>query len=446
MNRLSAKARSVAASSCRPTSLFVRRHSQRLPTVLIPGLLAALALVGCAPPGPNADLVIENVTVYTGEDKAPVVASVAIADGRILALTPPGERGPRAEQAVDGSGQYLVPGLWDAHVHLRSSEEGGLDIAAFFTYGITSLRDLGGYGERLDAALADADGASQTLPAVYPARFMLNGESFAGFQTVVETPADAAEIERLAGDGARFVKVHRALAPDLLPVVVREAHARGLAVTGHIPLGMHPLLACQAGMDGVEHVGSLVEALASVLPDGSNSSRDAQNYLLSDATNRIYECLADNGVYVTPTLVIYPSIARRRAGADEIPPEFAAIIDDLEQITKRLYDSGVPLLAGTDTSDLSENIVLDPGQALLDEFAMLESAGIPAADLVEIASANAARFLGVFDDTGSIAPGKAADFVLLDADPATGSQAFRTVRATYRGGQRVYEAQREASD
>ena len=83
--------------------------------------------------------------------------------------------------------------------------------------------------------------------------------------------------------GAIQVKVHRALSPELLPVVVGLAHERNLTVAGHIPLGMHPLEACQIGMDGIEHVGSIVEAVISVMSAGEGGTQVAIDYLTSDA-------------------------------------------------------------------------------------------------------------------------------------------------------------------
>ena len=137
-------------------------------------------------------------------------------------------------------------------------------------------------------------------------------------------------------------------------------------------------------------------------------------------------------------LTIYPAIARRRAGGDEFPAEFVAMIQAIKDITKKLYDARVPLLAGTDTTDLTESFELEPGAALHNELAMLETAGIPAAALIQMASLNAARFVGKESETGSIAAGMAADFVLLDSDPASGAAAFADIDAVYRGGQRVF--------
>ena len=167
----------------------------------------------------------------------------------------------------------MTPGLWDAHAHVRSSRERGLDVETFVESGVTSIRDMGGYAERLGLLQQEIRSGATPGPSIYPSYFMLNGESFADYQRAVTTEAEIeAAIDELVSLGAVQVKVHRALSPEMLPVVVRLAHAGNLTVTGHIPLGVHPLDACLIGIDGIEHVGSIVEAVISVMPAGENGS------------------------------------------------------------------------------------------------------------------------------------------------------------------------------
>ena len=272
---------------------------------------------------------------------------------------------------------------------------------------------------------------------------MLNGESFADYQRAVTTEAEIeVAIDELVSLGAVQVKVHRALSPELFPVVVRLAHERNLTVTGHIPLGVHPLEACQIGMDGIEHVGSIVEAVISVMSDGEGSSQVAIDYLTSDAAEPMYECLSARNIVITPTLVIYPVIARRRAAGKEIPPEFVEFIESMKQITHRLYESGVTLLTGTDTTDFYDPIRIQPGVSLLDEMVMLEEAGVPPMEIIAMASLNAARSIGVDSKTGSIESDKNADFLLLSADPGESVRNFRSIVSVYQMGRVVFSAPR----
>ena len=399
--------------------------------------------MGCSPEPVAVDLLIENVTVYSGSDSTPFIASVAIRDGRFFEISPPNEGSFVANETIDGSGKFMTPGLWDAHAHVRSSRERGLNVETFVESGVTSIRDMGGYPERLRLVEQEIRSGAKAGPNIYPSFFMLNGESFADYQRAVTTESEiASAIDELVSLGAVQVKVHRALSPEMLPVVVRLAHERNLTVTGHIPLGMHPLDACQIGIDGIEHVGSIVEAVISVMSAGENSSSVAIDYLTSDAAQPMYECLSARNIVITPTLIIYPVIARRRAVGEEIPPEFIAFIESMKQITHRLYESGVTLLTGTDVSDINDPISIEPGKSLLHEMVLLEEAGVPPTAIIAMASLNAARSIGVGGITGSIDSDKNADFLLLSADPGESVRNFKSIVSVYQMGREEFSAPR----
>jgi imidazolonepropionase-like amidohydrolase len=362
------------------------------------------------------DIVVENVAVYSGTASAPVVASIAIRDGKFLSINLADERSYQAKESA-------------------------LDVESFAEFGVTSIRDVGGYLERLKSVERQIASGTVQGPSIYPSYFMLNGESFADYQRAVTNEAEIkVAIDELVSAGAAQVKVHRALSPEMLPVVVKLAHERGMRVTGHIPLGVHPLEACQTGMDGIEHVGSFVEALVSVAPDDEKNSQRAIEYLLSETANPIYECLAERQVTVTPTLVIYPAIAARRAAGSEIPPEFIEFIESMKRITYRLYESNVTLLAGTDTSDFGDLVAISPGISIHDEMALLEEAGIPPSEIITMASENAARSMGIANSKGSIQAGSDADFVMLSADPGESVRNFQTIVLVYQMGQLVFRA------
>ena len=399
------------------------------------GVALIIGLTGCGQERVSVDLLVENVTVYSGSNKTAFVASVAIRDGKFLAINPPNEGPYSPKETIDATGLFMVPGLWDAHAHVRSSKERGLDLDEFTKHGITSLHDLGGYLDRLKSVERDLASGATAGPKIYSSYFMLNGESFADYQRAVTTEAEIIiAIDELAAAGALQIKVHRALSPDMLPVVVRLAHERGIKVAGHIPLGVHPLDACEIGMDRVEHIGSFVESLISVAPENDMTSQKAIEYLLSDDAAPIYECLAARNVAVTPTLVIYPAIAARRAAGHEIPQDFVDFIESMKRITYRMYEANVSLLAGTDASDFNESTTIKPGTSLLDEMRMLEESGIPTAAIVAIASLNAAQSIEVGKVTGSIDIGKDADFLLLSADPGESVRNIRSIVSVYQMG------------
>lgn len=391
--------------------------------------ISFVVLLGaCATGVVPADTVVRNVTIYTGDGRAPYIGSVAVKGRKIVAVAS-GEFTSSAGHVIDGSGKFLTPGLWDMHVHLRASEAGGLNVSAFPKNGVTSVRDLGGYTERLQrlqSEVREGDG-----PRIYTSYSTLNGKAFAPFQRAVTNEAGlSGAVVDLARAGAVQLKIHRAFLPELLPAAVRLAHEHRLTVTGHIPLGLHPVTACEQGMNGIEHVGSFLESYVSVTQKAT--ADDAIAYLLSDASEPLYRCLASRRVSVTPTLVLYPAVALAR-GKGTMPAGAERFIEGMKQITARLHRSGVTLLTGTDASDVGE-LAIAPGVSLLDEMEMLQAAGIAPRDVLSMATVNAARALRVDAQTGTIEVGKDADFLVLEEDPGRDVRAFRRVFTSGRAG------------
>jgi imidazolonepropionase-like amidohydrolase len=398
--------------------------------------IALAAVAGCNPEPQAVDLLVDNVTIYSGADPMPVVGAVVVANGTFVAAGPVEQARYAPITTIDGSGMYVIPGLWDAHAHIRSSLDRGLDPGSFLAAGVTSLRDLGSVVERMQALQYEIEEGGLVVPTIYPSYSTLNGEVFGSHQRAVTTEEQVvAAVDELAGNGASFIKIHRATLPEMLPVIIRESHRHGLKMIGHIPLGVHPIDACELGIDGIEHLGSFIEALVSVGEEsGWEAQRAAGQWMLSAEADPLYECLARRGVAVTPTLIVYQTIAERRSEGGEMRPEFIEALETLKQITIRLHQEGVPLLAGTDVSDLAEPIRVDPGAALHAELILLEQAGIAPGKLVGIASLEVARSLGADDVSGSIEVGKVADFVLLAADPGETARNIGSVVSVFKSG------------
>lgn len=375
-------------------------------------LLFATLAAGCASRSPIADVAVADAFVHDGRGASPVVASVMIRNGRIQAVG----KSAKAVTTIDGRGLHLLPGLIDMHVHIAAVEGATVPAAAFLDRGITTVRDLGGFAEQISAA-SSAGGLR-----IYSSVATLNASAMAPFHRVVDSPEAARlQVDEAARAGAALIKVHRALSPTVLPAVIDAAHRRGLKVTGHIPLRLHPLRACEMGMDGIEHVGSLVEAYTSAV-EGAKQA-DAVRYLLSDEAEPLYRCLRERRVTVTPTLVLYASIARARAGGAAIPQEFREFIESMQAITLKLHQAGVVLLAGSDASGLDRPAV-EPGASLFEEMALLRGAGIGSHEVLRIVGANAALNLGVAADGRLITIGQRADLLLLSSDPRTDPHAM----------------------
>lgn len=368
---------------------------------------------------------IPDVWVHDGTGGPPFRASVEIRDGKFRSITP--DRG--GPTTSEGTLFHLVPGLIDMHVHVGAVRGKPVPGHAFLERGVTTVRDLGGYPAEVGSAVA-AD-----APHVHAAFQTLNGEARAPFHRVVTTETEVREaVDEQADRGASIIKVHRAFRPELLTVAVDAAARQGLKLTGHIPLRLHPLQACEAGMSGIEHVGSFIEAYVSAVREATQ--QDAIDYMLSDASEPLYRCLERRHVEVTPTLVLYQSIARSRAGGSPMPVEFSKFIADMKAITRRLHGHGIALLPGTDASALDKPAV-SPGVSLIEELELLQSSGLSGAEVMAIAGANAARSLGIASDGRLIAPGLPADFLLIKGDPRTDIRRLAVPYAVYFAGRRV---------
>jgi imidazolonepropionase-like amidohydrolase len=395
--------------------------------------LAIIALLSaCAS---RAELVVKNVVVYDGLGDKPFLADVEIKNGRFSSIRDAGKA--KGEAAVDGSGLFMTPGLWDMHAHIANDRDLNLDISEFPKAGVTAILDAGGFTEILLEQVEAVEAGDLSGPAVYFVGPTLNGAAFGDFQKVIESEDQARDaVAAAAAAGASAVKIHRAFKPELLPAVIRAAHHRGLRVTGHIPLGVTPLDACEAGMDGVEHVGSFLEALISTAPEGRASLTYALEYMLTEQSAPLYSCLKARGATVTPTLVVYPAVAKTRGDDVASSPAAQSFIADIGKIVGRLHKTGVTILAGTDTAG-GDALPISPGVSLLEELEFLQDAGMAPTDVIKAATTNAARAAGAEGSRGAVAVGEAADFLLLDSDPGVDVGNFRKLRAVYQDGVRT---------
>ena len=353
---------------------------------------------------------------------------IEIAEGRIRAVATPGRPNPPvADREIDATGLFAVPGYWDAHVHLAEDEPRPDALATLVGHGILGVRDAGSALESLAPWSRAIEARERVGPHLTFAGPTLNGPGDDSLHIEVVDGADAvAAVNRLADRGARWIKVHRLIGPDLLPVIAAETHRRGLRLFGHIPRGMSPLAACQAGMDGIEHVGSVLESIVSVRQGGASDIAGAVAQLDSPETDAFVRCLIDRDVSFTPTLAVY----RHIAGADPQQQQLAArLATALAPFVRRLHLAGVRILVGSD-SPLAGNAPW--GSAYHAELRALASAGIPTATLLRLAGEDGARYLA--GRSTAIAAGNDADLVLLSANPLDAVTNFERVAHVVVGG------------
>jgi len=402
----------------------------------------------------GGDIAIDGVNVVDVVDGRVLSnRSVRLSNGKIVAIGPQGTDAP-ASLRIDGTGKYLVPGLWDMHGHFGLAD-GVLNIAG----GITSVRDIGGEHDQVMDLTRKFDDGTVIGPRTYRAGFMDRAGPFAA-GWAADSLDDALErVDFFADHGYLQVKLYSSIEPDWVAPIAERAHARGLRVSGHIPAYMSAEQAVRAGYDEIQHINMVfLNFLAGDREDTRKQLRftlygdEAGNLDLdSKAVRDFVRLLVDNDVVVDATAAIFETQLVHHSGDPD--PTFAAVVDHLpptiarrlynpemdmgdqvdawarssvrqSQMLKLLHDSGVQLVAGSD------NIA---AFTLHRELEVYAEAGIPAADVLRIATLDSARVVGVADRTGSVEVGKDADLVLLTGNPLEDISAVRRATLVIKG-------------
>ncbi|MBT7504059.1 MAG: hydrolase, partial [Gemmatimonadales bacterium] len=209
-------------------------------------VITLTAVAACSPADPPADLAITNVTVIDAVNGVRAGQNVVMNNGTIVTVAEPGSP-VNAEQVVDGTGKYLIPGLWDFHVHL-TYDDAFTDAMAglFLSYGITSVRDTGGPLALLKPVVDRLEAEGAIAPRVFFAGPLLDGE-YVVYDGVnrpelgignpdVETARE--NVAMLAEAGVDFVKIYEMISPEVFEALVSAANEHGLPMDGHVPLSM----------------------------------------------------------------------------------------------------------------------------------------------------------------------------------------------------------------
>ena len=463
----------------------------RIP-ILSTAFFLACFLTNCAAvKSDRADLLITHVNVIdvvTGTVLPD--QNVVISQGLIQRVESAKNAPQRATQRLDGTGKYLVPGLWDMHVHFR----GGDTLTAanknllplYLAHGITTVRDAGG----------------DLTPAIYAWREQINAGKLAGPRVFtsgpkidgpggvwpgsleVETPAQVtAALDSLQKLRVDYVKIYESkISRDAFLTVITEAEKRGLKTTGHMPYTVTLREAAERGLDATEHLYYVFKACSS---KEDSLTTAVQQSLLTDkplglfavlptvyktydpaAAASIFQTLATRKTAVVPTLFIQKTLAEITE-QDHAQDSMLAYIDPRIQATyARRYNSakqqssasisfgkqlsakfmtmlpamqaaGVTILAGSDSGPF--NSFVYPGSSLQGELALLVQAGLTPAQALRTATINGATFMGVADQSGSIAVGKHADLLLLSQNPLADIRSIKNIEAVVSRG-KVYSA------
>ena len=401
---------------------------------------------------PAAGLAITHARLFDSERRAVVPdATVVVVGDRITAVGGAATSVPPGARVIDARGRTLVPGLWDMHVHLHETE-GALHLAS----GVTTVRDLGNDMADLDARVARYDAGTELGPRVLRAG-LIDGPSpyTAGVGLVAGDAAQAtAAVARYADAGYVQIKIYNSTPPALVPVIAAAAHARGLRVSGHVPVGMNAQQAVETGYDELQHINFVFLRFLAGPGDDTRTQlrvtrvaeRAADLDLDGPEVRRFLDLLVAHRTVLDPTLTVFHNMFTADPGDSDpayapyekrLPAQvargvrggglaatgdqrgrFRASYAALLRMVKLAWDRGIVIASGTD---------YHAGVSLPHELELYVQAGIPPADALAIATIGAARIMGVDREAGSIAVGKRADLVLIDGDP---TRDIATVRNT----------------
>jgi imidazolonepropionase-like amidohydrolase len=423
------------------------------PLALVALFFGAVSILGgCGGPLPQpgspagaAALLVRDVTVIDGTGASPRQhASVLVRSGTIQEIGDAATlKAPRGARVVEGHGRFLLPGLWDAHVHLSYGDE--TELAALVANGVTSVRDMGGDLELLDGLRARIDKGELAGPRIVRAGPVVDGpKPGVPHRLTVTSPEEAREaVARLQGLGVDLIKIHNAVPREAFFALAEEAKRRGLAFAGHVPMTVEPAEAAGAGQRSVEHIATLIEGTYMTHFPNEAAALEAMPRWLEEEVPRLAAIFARQGTVFVPTIIAYDLRARRGALADHPDPRLryaspalrkywdqafplnardrdpAALalrrkfVEDGLEMTRRMHEAGVAIAVG---SDLAGRDVL-PGFAVHDEIALLVKAGLTPLEALRSATLEPARLSNADGTVGTIAPGKSADLVLLEGDP-----------------------------
>jgi hypothetical protein len=409
---------------------------------------------------PEHPVAIEHVRLFDSERAAfREDQTVVVSGNRFVSVGPASSAHmPADAERIDGTGKTILPGLFDMHAHAQALD-GILNISS----GVTSVRDMGNDINELQNLQDQWKNGTAIGPRVWKSGFIDGHSEFQAPTGLYADDAAQAEaaVNRYADLGYVQIKLYSSLKPELVPGIIKAAHTRGLRVSGHIPNGMIASQFVEDGADEIQHINFIfLNFLASQVKDTRTPERftavganAAKLDLNSKPVNDFIALLLSHHTTVDVTLATFEGMFTGRPG--QVSPDIAPVLKRLPaqiqrsaysgglsvtadndqlykdsyramlQMTKRMYDAGVPILAGTDSA---------AGIMLHRELELEVQAGIPPEKSLQIATFNAARLLKQEKDLGSIAEGKHADFLLVEGNPGEHIGDIRRCRLVMKDG------------
>ena len=433
----------------------------------------ALANVLCAPPAAADTLAITHVTVIDATGAPPQRdMTVLVRDGHIAELASSASvHAPAGSMTVDGAGKYLIPGLWDMHVHTVFGDwlprDEKVILPLFVANGITGVRDMGGDLDVLTQWRASIAAGRLLGPRMLIAGPMLDGPvpRFPSSAPVANAADGRRVVDELKAGGVDFIKVQSLIPRDGYFAAADEAKRLHIVFVGHVPDAVRASEASNADQKSIEHFTGIFEGSTAIedqlIKGPKGLGLNVKNYDPARA-KALIALMAKNQTWQVPTLVwergqwlvddidlshdplikyapaswkdhtwpMFVSDIKKDMDTDPLAVRRQFVQMELD-MTLAMFRAGVPFMAGTDTA---AGVHIFPGFSLHQELVLFQRAGLTPMQALQTATLNPAKFMGRTADLGTVEKGKLADLVLLDADPLEDIANTQKIRAVVLAG------------
>ena len=419
-------------------------------------LIFNLTVIACAQSPRDSVLSIVNTTIIDVNGRPPLAhRTVVVRNGKIDDIRYSTEfKGKLPGLQVNGTGKFLIPGLWDMHVHTVFGDwfphAKEITLPLFIANGITGVRDMGSELDTLQQWRKEITAGTLVGPRIVMAGPMLDGPQPRFPSSIaIKTPEDGRRaVDDLKRRGVDFIKLQSLIPRDAVFAIADEAKKQEIPFVGHVPDSVRASEMSNAGQKSFEHLIGIFEGASPLEDEFLKGPKGPGKFLAAydqDRATKLFALLAKNRTWQCPTLVwerggnlidlsdfdkdtrakyvpAYWKDVTWKRFADQVRHEFNTddlptrrrFVDSELQVVKAMHGAGIPFLAGTDTPP---GVYIFPGFSLHEELQRFVAAGFTPVEALQTATLNPARFFGRENELGTIEKGKLADMVLLDANP-----------------------------
>lgn len=408
-----------------------------------------IAVVAFAPLAAQQPIAFRHVVVIDGRSATPRPDQTVIVKGTRITTVGPSvsTHAPPGARIVDAWGKFMIPGLWDMHVH--TGTVGGRELLGLYVAnGVTGVRDMASDWPTLQSWRREIASGTLVGPRIIASGPYLEGGDVPIAHILTRTPDEGrAGVDSLVKLGVDFVKVHGQLTPETYFAIARRAREKHIPFAGHVSRAVGSRAASDSGQRSIEHLLAIPAPCTpaeSVALAPRYTVQGALGRCSSENLSELYARFVRNGTWVTPTftaqyeVAVWPqhavpgdSLAHYLPKAlrdfvvqifpmpDSIPPGAdsvgrAMFAKRLAQVAE-MHRAGVGVLTGTDAPLRNS----PPGFGLHEELSLLVRGGMSTFDVLRAATYEPARYFEKLDSIGTIEPGRVADLVLLEANPLT---------------------------